>query len=1174
MPSEYWFAIRPSLETSKCEEGNLLATDIEWAIEQSLMFPYVYLPNPTVSTAVASIFNQARFIAVGMADINAIPGVECLSLRKAPPGLDSGTHIFNTEIGIIVVGVVSSRPPLDFRFVLPASDDEIGSLQDRFGFAEFLLTAAAPMTMPSKYQNGERVRIRGRDQIFQIDSSHEVDGNWYYKVTFGGKTSDVLEGAIVAKVGDSLDPAEWIEGECIDSASLATAITTLKLDNLLTDHIYSVGSSLTHFMAHQFIPVIKFLQGRNRRILIADEVGLGKTIEAGLIWNELEHRGVASRVLIVCPSPLVEKWRDEMANRFDRLVDRFSKDTLEALIETSKRGDPSKPISLVASMQKLRTPQILETLASNNIHFDLVIVDEAHYLRNSNTRAHTMGTLLSSISTSMVLLSATPVNLHSDDLFNLLKVLDPGQFADRNNFEAQLMPTRVVNKVAASLLKDHTHPGNIANELKRIEESKFGKIAARLPEYREALNILASRDVLTSSDLVDIRRLILDLSNFSSIFTRTRKAQLSFARAVRRPTSIQVEWNSQDAEIYRCLWKWLYLKAQIKRIPPNFLAQMPLRMASSSMPAAVRYLKGRIEDDDLKLDEFDDDLIDPDDELEGAAYANFSSSTLAAKSKGENLDILEFYRRRVLEAMNAYDFKDPKLDKLKAHLGEALRVGDGRVMIFSYFKTTIEYLAEHLHALYSVETITGDTPPEERYAKMRSFRKGEFQILIISEVGTEGLDFEFCNAMFNYDLPWNPMKVEQRIGRLDRYGQAHEVIHIFNFAIAGTIDNAIFDRLYERIKVFEESVGELEPILGELATKDLVSFVLDPDLSDAEKQKKLKNLELAILEDEHRVTDIRNAQELLQGTDELIIEGFEQERMSKGNFVGQPEIETLVRRFLGANGFGKLVPSKHHPSCFDLIGSDELAAVISKQGSRSRKIDVNRLAAEVRDEIPVTVTFSSEASIETLAQLITIQHPIAKGAQKYFVSQLSESNRMGALEINHPTLSGEYLVVIYLVEVSGYEKKTLLMPFSINRLTRELSTEPGYALLAAITRSAYVDWNGFSRDEAHQLLPPLRDFVFSWHKSFERDQASSNAVRLEQRRESIIMSFDRQISTNQATIDREPGNRIVPALKANIRDLEWRKEHELERIDSIGDVSVLLSSVLAAQLLISESPNR
>ena len=141
---------------------------------------------------------------------------------------------------------------------------------------------------------------------------------------------------------------------------------------------------------------------------------------------------------------------------------------------------------------------------------------------------------------------------------------------------------------------------------------------------------------------------------------------------------------------------------------------------------------------------------------------------------------------------------------------------------------------------------------------MQDFRSGDFDVLLLSQVGAEGLDFEFCNVLVNYDLPWNPMQVEQRIGRLDRFGQTSEKIFILNMHVPGTIESDIFERLYTRIGVFEQSIGELEPILRD-ELRSVTKALLDPQLTDAERQDEADRIGVALAERAEQLKELESS---------------------------------------------------------------------------------------------------------------------------------------------------------------------------------------------------------------------------------------------------------------------------------------------------------------------------
>ena len=241
---------------------------------------------------------------------------------------------------------------------------------------------------------------------------------------------------------------------------------------------------------------------------------------------------------------------------------------------------------------------------------------------------------------------------------------------------------------------------------------------------------------------------------------------------------------------------------------------MPQRQVASCIPAVVeRYER------DLRLE-----VGGLESELSDLQAEDWENGFDAADPPSADVDL-----RQVIGRWKAAGSRDTKFSELLNTfrlLDES--EPDRKVLIFAYFKPTLYYLSARLtDAGYTNLVISGDFTDEERQESIRRFREDhQLRILLSSEVGSEGLDFQFCHVMVNYDLPWNPMVVEQRIGRLDRIGQRSPKIIIFNFSVPGTIEDRIFTRLYQRIRIFEESIGDLEPILGEEIknlTRDLLS---------------------------------------------------------------------------------------------------------------------------------------------------------------------------------------------------------------------------------------------------------------------------------------------------------------------------------------------------------------
>lgn len=281
-----------------------------------------------------------------------------------------------------------------------------------------------PFAGDSLFQVGDLVQPVDGGPIGRVRSITSGSTGYSYVVDAGDAYKQFTQQALKRVAGNPKDPAFWLSAPPAGAAGIALTLTWTKLRHHLTDTLYSFASSKTLFRAYQFKPVLKLLNGSSGRLLIADEVGLGKTIEAGLIWSELEQRVRLERVLVVAPSALTRKWKAEMSQRFDRELDILKPADLEKFAsELADRAEPS--LRGIISLESLRVADsVLDQLTELHPRFDLVIVDEAHYLRNRESKSHALGRLLVDWSDYLLLLSATPLNLGNDDLFNLMSLLD------------------------------------------------------------------------------------------------------------------------------------------------------------------------------------------------------------------------------------------------------------------------------------------------------------------------------------------------------------------------------------------------------------------------------------------------------------------------------------------------------------------------------------------------------------------------------------------------------------------------------------------------------------------------------------------------------------------------------------------------------------------------------
>lgn len=622
---------------------------------------------------------------------------------------------------------------------------------------------------------------------------------------------DLLETLKFGKVGD-----------------LARILTFHKISSNLSNVFYAMQASRTDFYSYQFKPVYKYIESLTGRILIADEVGLGKTIEAGLIWQETKARHPeARRLLIICPSMLREKWKKELRDRFDTRAEIYdSKGILELLNDFGREGTAFQ-CAAICTLNTIRQDKVREALEEmNDAHrFDLVIIDEAHHLRNSETKSHRAGLTLSDVTEAMVLLTATPIHLGSEDLYRLLRLLDANEFSDLELFRQRIEENEPLVHAQSLLRRNPPQINEALEELEQLNDSDWFRGSELLALTQERLREIEADN---STALIEASRRLEKLNLFSSVISRTRKREVLENRVIRQANSITLDFTDREREFYEEVTE--AVQQRMERFAGNpisgFGVMMPQRMMASSIPAMVEHYRQNSEPDDELLDEM-----------------GVLADDLDQKHQhGELWLSLELL-------VNDWDlnYPDSKYEKLREVLENRFsREPEVKIIIFSFFKKTLHYLNRRLSKEgFAPLVIHGDIPMEERQETIELFKKDSGRrILLSSEVGSEGIDLQFCRVMVNYDLPWNPMKVEQRIGRIDRIGQKAERITILNFAVTDTIEEKILSRLYERIGIFEKSLGDLEPILGEM-TEKLHNELLSRRLTKDEEEQKIRQTMLA-----------------------------------------------------------------------------------------------------------------------------------------------------------------------------------------------------------------------------------------------------------------------------------------------------------------------------------------
>ncbi len=607
---------------------------------------------------------------------------------------------------------------------------------------------------------------------------------------------------------------------------LRRTLTFERLTGRLIDLIYSMEITNTDFYAYQFKPVLKIMENISKGILIADEVGLGKTIEAGLIWTELMSRYDNFRkLMILCPAVLREKWQLELKNRFGIKADIVtSKDAVKVLKNARIEGAFAS-FAIICSMQGLRPKRqedeeisndpllkLIEECQYEEPLIDCLIIDEAHYLRNPETRTAKLGKKLRTVSEYMILLSATPIHLRNADLFYLLNLIDADNFTYLNSFNDVLEANRPLVKLKDILLSNRYLPQNdFITFVKTAKSHRLLRDSLQLTEYID--NPPSDIDLADRTKRAKLASHFDSVNILGNIVNRTRKRDV-MERVPRKPHPVRIMLSAPEKCFYDKVTEIVREFCSKNLYYENFMLVTPQRQMSSSMPAALREWKRRGELlDDVTLYE---DL--------GVEQENtIGPLTFELVSKAGQLGNYE--------ELYANDSKYIELEKLLIDFFKDST--QEKIVIFSFFKATLHYLFERLSSADIGCIILEGKPDIDKTAIVDQFEKDErIRVLLSSEVGSEGIDLQFCSTIINYDLPWNPMKVEQRIGRIDRIGQKAALLHIINLFYDETIDSRIYDRLLSRLKIFEEALGDIEAVIGDRIRRlsiDLLSNHLTPE---------------------------------------------------------------------------------------------------------------------------------------------------------------------------------------------------------------------------------------------------------------------------------------------------------------------------------------------------------
>jgi superfamily II DNA or RNA helicase len=557
---------------------------------------------------------------------------------------------------------------------------------------------------------------------------------------------------------------------------------------------------------HQHLPASRLASSNWDGLLIADEVGLGKTVSALHVLRRLHAMGETGGVLIICPGGLRLKWLQEMFHRCD--LDGFEANSGKKLHQALDRIRDGESLVVVTSHGIFRQSKLLRELMEEGVpDLLLTIVDESHHCRNPRSRLHDAIQILSLHSRQTLFLTATPVNLSNEELWVQLSLLAPDRWPDFISFQATMRPMQMLNTALDATAQ--TKP-DLEGALGALQILNMTPGFTNDPRLTQAIEIcsdpLGWRDESLQRNRLEVADLIRQLRPLNELIVRTRRRDLDLHLATREAITLDVELSAAEWRLYEAARRWTWRLMQLRNPDSDrfdWALVVPERMASSCLQAFATHVQTQLRQTARAAFDFG---TEGQDEADDGTIREAEHRLL---SRFGDLDEL-------IDAAEELGDEDSKFEAMKMWMLNSLeedRVGG--ILLFSHFRGTLAYLHRRLtEEGVNCKVLSGQTPMLQREVLRNQFANGEIDVLLSSEVGSEGLDQQHCHRLVNYDLPWNPMRIEQRIGRLDRFGQEADVITILNLAVEGTIDAAILGRLFHRIRLFEDSIGMLDPLLG------------------------------------------------------------------------------------------------------------------------------------------------------------------------------------------------------------------------------------------------------------------------------------------------------------------------------------------------------------------------
>lgn len=938
------------------------------------------------------------------------------------------------------------------------------------------------------------------------------------------------------------------EHKYLSLPKVRSALTAYQIHNPGSSNLYSLNSARIDFVPYQFRPALRMIQADSPRVLVADDVGVGKTIEAGLILKELEARSSLTSVLVICPRPLVaeRKWQLEM-KRFDEDFTQLDGRMLaECISETDRDGEwPERhsktiiPYSLFGEDSIMgrgsRSGKKHKDIGLSELdplpHFDLVIVDEAHNIRNANTWAYRGVELFCRNADAVVFLTATPLQNSNNDLYTLLNLLRPDVIIDKDTFKTMSEPNAFINNLLR-IVRNQEEGWQEAGkaEIANILSTTWGRnVIQHNPEFEKIFTFL-DRTEVTRDERIEMIGKIEGLHSFHTMINRTRRKDIEDF-CIRRTQTVEVPFNGVQRDLYDALIEFESTAlAQLHGSRSvRFMMCTIMRQAASCIYGLAPFMNDIVK---RRLSQIQED---------GELYEyDFELNSDEENSLFELADEID-------KLSGDLPKDDPKFDRMLEVIQEKQTTDNNRVIIFSSFRHTLSYLRKKLTAQgIRVGQVDGSVPDEERYKLRQRFlldrdNVNAVDVLLFSEVGCEGLDYQFCDTMINYDLPWNPMRIEQRIGRIDRRGQKSDTVKIYNMITQGTIDAVIYDRCLSKIGVFEASIGDCSEILGDISDQ-IFKIMFDPELTDEERQMKIEQMadnEVMKVQELHR---LEQEEKSLYGFDLSKYMMDKDVQDAENAWINPQSLNELLNIYMDDYlGQGEYLRGKQDGKTLRLAADkrqlllDDLMKMPLSTNNHATKL----WKAYLKSDKPVlSVTFESQYAKDNRdVTFFTQMHPFVAQAAAY------ESRNFPcdlAVRIADPEVEpGDYEFLIYAWRYVGLRPDIRLVAVSSNpAVEKNILNFIQYA-------SEYYEDDGTHQSSWDQM----DDLHYKRWQSSKEQYSADVRDECEYRKEQLTHSFHQQEAIVRGQIESATDDKIKRMRIAQLENITKKYNAQTKKVD-------------------------